>query len=82
VEITLSANTKSGDDLAHILLAISKSKDYWNQVKKATPTNYAQFRATLGLQIATKFYAQLQGEDIDRHHLSGLFGYLQQFSKP
>jgi hypothetical protein len=76
-----SENTKSRDDLAHILLAISKSKDYWNQVRKATPTNYTQFRSTLGLQIATKFYAQLQGEEIDRHHLSGLFGYLQKFAK-
>jgi hypothetical protein len=61
--------------LIFALLAIAKSKLYWQKVMVSAP---ARQREALSLQIARRFYAEQNGEDIDRYHLPCFFTYLSK----
>jgi hypothetical protein len=60
-------------ELIFVLLAISKSKPYWQKVMANSP---ARQREALSLQIARRFYAKQNGADCNRHHLPCFFNYL------
>ncbi len=60
-------------ELIFALLAISKSKPYWQKVMASSPSRQ---REALSLQIARRFYAEQQGEDCERNHLPCFFTYL------
>jgi hypothetical protein len=62
--------------LIFALLAIAKSKPYWQKVMASSP---ARQREALSLQIARRFYAEQNGEDCDRSHLPYFFTYLSNF---
>ena len=58
-------------ELIFALLAIAKSKPYWQKVM----ANSRQ-REDLSLQIARRFYAEQNGEDCKHYHLPSFFTYL------
>jgi hypothetical protein len=60
-------------ELIFALLAISKSKPYWQNVMANSP---ARQREALSLQIARRFYAEQNGADCDLYHLPCFFIYL------
>jgi hypothetical protein len=60
-------------ELIFALLAIAKSKPYWQKVMANSP---ARQREALSLQIARRFYAEQNGEDCDLYHLPCFFTYL------
>jgi hypothetical protein len=62
--------------LIFALLAIAKSKPYWQKVMASSP---AHQREALSLQIARRFYAEQNGEDCARSHLPCFFTYLYNF---
>jgi hypothetical protein len=59
--------------LIFALLAIAKSKPYWQKVMASSP---AHQREALSLQIARRFYAEQNGADCHRYHLPCFFTYL------
>jgi hypothetical protein len=63
-------------ELIFALLAIAKSKPYWQKVMGNSPSRQ---REALSLQIARRFYAEQNGEDCDRYHLPCFFTYLYNF---
>lgn len=60
-------------ELIFALLAIAKSKPYWQKVMASSP---ARQREALSLQIARRFYAEQNGKDCNLYHLPCFFTYL------
>jgi hypothetical protein len=60
-------------ELIFALLAIAKSKPYWQKVMGHSLSHQ---REALSLQIARRFYAEQNGENGDRYHLPCFFTYL------